>query len=118
MLHVIKCTKEFALEDSQIDDIMADGLEFGIGHWCGSVEVIGDYLGEYASDQISRGGELLLRDLEDYNNTNTLNLEKFLEGFKVAVENNYFSGDLDSDYDAEVADVIVQCAVFGDIVFG
>ncbi len=41
-----------------IDDIMATALEGGITYWCDDAEVVGDYLGEYASEQISRGGTL------------------------------------------------------------
>ena len=43
---------------------MATALDGGITYWCNKAEVIGGYLGEYASDQISRGGKLKLYDYE------------------------------------------------------
>ena len=46
------------LTQQDIDDIMVSALEGGVNYWCRSVVVEGDYLGEYASDQISRGGQL------------------------------------------------------------
>lgn len=114
----IDCTVKHTITTKDIDDIMADALEGGITSWCGRAEVVGDYLGECASDQISRGGELILHDLEDYNDTHKLNLAGFLSGYKQAIEEGYFSGDLDDDYDAGIADIIVQLAIFGEVVYG
>lgn len=51
------------VKQQDIDDIMAAALEGGINYWCYKAEVIGDYLGEYASDQISRGGKLKLYEM-------------------------------------------------------
>ena len=52
------------LSQQDIDDIMVVALEGGINYWCREAEVVGEYLGEYASDQISRGGSLILHDAE------------------------------------------------------
>lgn len=41
-----------------VDDIMVSALEGGICYWCDRVTVEGQYLGKYASEQISRGGTL------------------------------------------------------------
>lgn len=114
----IKCNTTFKLTDEDIDDIMSDALDSGIGYWCGRAKVNGEYLGEYASDQISRGGTLTLYDLEDDEESWVLDLDKFLAGYKMAIEQGYFSGDLDDDYDAGTADVIVQLALFGEVVYG
>ena len=46
------------LTQQDVDDIMVSALEGGICYWCRRVVVQGKYLGEYASDQISRGGQL------------------------------------------------------------
>lgn len=48
------------LTQQDIDDIMASALDGGICYWCRMAEVVGEYLGEYASDQISLGGSLIL----------------------------------------------------------
>ena len=48
---------DVTINQRDIDDIMSIALEGGITYWCSYVEVVGgEYLGEYASDQISRGG--------------------------------------------------------------
>ena len=52
----IRPENEVKISQQDIDDIMVCALEGGISYWCCEAEVIGEYLGEYASDQISRGG--------------------------------------------------------------
>ena len=111
-----------SLTQQDIDDIMATALEGGINYWCRKAEVVGEYLGEYASEQISRGGSLTLYDAESSDKWE-LTLEKFLNGVKlyfeqgchVQVEDNAIDA---CDIDASDADCIVQFAVFGEVVFG
>ena len=113
---------EVNLTQQDVDDIMVAALEGGINYWCREAEVVGEYLGEYASDQISRGGSLILHDSESSDKWE-LTLEKFLNGVKlyfeqgchVQVEDNAIEiGDID----AGDADCIVQFALFGEEVFG
>lgn len=108
--------------DKDIDDIMCGALEGGITYWCSRAEVVGEYLGEYASEQISKGGELRLYDCES-DEVYTLTLDKFLRGLATyissccgfVVEN----GCLDPGaIDAEGTDCIVQYALFGDVIYG
>lgn len=121
----IEINKKYTVTPQDIDDIMVTALEGGINYWCRKAEVVGEYLGEYASDQISRGGSLILYDAESSDHWE-LNLEKLLNGIQKAIEDNWFSdydwyvdGELDCcQIDAEVADTIVQLALFDDVVFG
>ena len=118
------------LTQQDVDDIMVSALEGGINYWCRCVVVQGKYLGEYASDQISRGGQLavwLEEPFEDDKTCYMLDLNKFLAGFKQWLENCYANCDVvDStdgsvdcgQIDAACADEIVQHALFGDLVFG
>ncbi len=117
---------EANLTQQDIDDIMVGALEGGITYWCSSAEVVGgEYLGEYASDQISRGGSLMLYDAESSDKWE-LTLEKFLNGVKLWLQNGddrYHAlqkdGTLDTgEIDGEMADLIVQYALFGELVFG
>jgi len=113
---------EVNLTQQDIDDIMVAALEGGINYWCREAEVVGKYLGEYASDQISRGGTLILHDVYSSDKWE-LTLEKFLNGVKlyfeqgchVLVEDNAIDT---GDIDANDADCIVQFALFGRVVFG
>ena len=109
------------LAQQDIDDIMVTALEGGIAHWCCHAETVGNRLGEYASDQISRGGSLVLYDAESSDKWE-LTLEKFLNGVKLYLEegchvqvedNRIDTGDID----ANDADCIIQFALFGEAVF-
>lgn len=121
----VKVEKTIKVTQEDIDDIMASALEGGISYWCRKAEIVGDYLGEYASDQISRGGSLMLYDAES-NDKWELNLEKFLHGIEKAYDGNWFMdyGWCDGSVidacqvDGEVADTIVQFALFDELVFG
>lgn len=123
--YFVTVEKKINVTQQDIDDIMATALEGGITYWCNKATVVGDYLGEYASEQISRGGTLILHDAEeDYEYV--LNIDNFLEGLQQAIEDHWFEdyewyigNELDTcNVDAEVADVIIQLALFGDIIYG
>lgn len=121
----ITVTHNVNITQEDIDDIMCVALEGGITYWCHKAKVVSDYLGEYASEQISRGGALKLYDRES-GEVYELTLEKLLNGIKLAIQNNYYAGygwyygnQLDTcQVDAIVADVIVQLALFNEIIYG
>lgn len=107
----------------------------GICYWCRRAEVKGKYLGEFASEQISRGGVLVLHDSVD-GKKRELNKEKLLSGVKQYLENEdkpynilvdaedsvgCSKGVYELDccmVDATVADMIIQYAIFDDIIYG
>ena len=121
----ITVIKEFEITQEDIDDIMCSALEGGINYWCNRAKVIGKYLGEYASEQISRGGSLVLYDAED-DKRYMLNIHNLLNGIKKAIAENYYSeyewvvgNKIDTcQVDACVADVIIQLALFDDVIYG
>lgn len=119
----IEINKKYIVTSEDIDDIMCAALEGGINYWCRKAEVVGEYLGDYASEQISRGGTLILYDAESSDKWE-LNIEKLLFGIEKAIEEWYEyewfeDGRLEtSQIDAEIADGIVQLALFDEIVFG
>lgn len=124
---VLKLELEVVVAQDDIDDIMAGALEGGINYWCGEAEVVGNYLGEYASEQISRGGQLILHDIEE-DETYTLDREKFIKGLKMYFEKPHpydILEEIDNklvidccNADATVCDMIIQYALFDDIIFG
>lgn len=115
------------LTQEDVDDIMSAALDGGITYWCYRAEVLGDYLGDFASEQISRGGKLKLYGDEEVNGETKwwLDIEKFVQGFRLWLENG---GDtygavskLGVDtckIDGEAADAILQYALMGEIIFG
>ena len=122
----IKVTMEIEVTGQDIDDMMVTALEGGITYWCGKAEVVGgEYLGEYASDQISRGGKLKLYDIES-DDVWELDKEKFLKGLTLWIQNSSNmmyavddDGRIDAgNIDAGDIDEIIQIAVMGEVVFG
>ena len=128
-----KFTDEFTVEfkmdllvtGQDIEDIMCTALDGGITHWCSSVEVIESACIGYASEQLRYDGKLKLFDAES-DDTWVLTRDMLLNGIKLWAE---FGGDpcgaicgngtLDtSEIDANIADMIVQYALFGEVVFG
>jgi hypothetical protein len=90
----------------EIDDIMDSAMR-GISYWAGSADVVGDYLGKYASEQISRGGRIKIYDAES-EKTYVLTRGKFLKGMGL------FTGNTEpTEIDDPAADSIIQLALFG-----
>ena len=120
----IKAQVHIHITGQTIDDIMCTALEGGITGWCDCAEVVGGkYLGEYAHEQISRGGSLMLYDAESTDKWE-LDREKFLRGLRLWIEDGdgicaLNEGEVDAAFvDAEAADLIIQYALFGEPVFG
>ena len=123
----VRVVLQIVVTREDIDDIMVSALEGGITYWCDKVKVDGCSLGEYASEQISRGGTLILHDMEEDRNE-LLTKEKLLQGIKMYAEQpkhgdifEVIDHELHIDsgmVDAEVADVIIQYAIFSEIFYG
>ena len=121
----VKVEIRVELTQENIDDIMVTALEGGITYWCSEASPeCGELLKEYPSEQISRGGALLLYDFEE-EAYRRLDLEKFLKGFKLWVDNagdEYGAiedGKVDCcNIDADCADAIIQYALFGEVIYG
>lgn len=130
----IKVEMNVRITQEDIDDIMCTALEGGINYWCRKAEVVGEYLGEYGSEQISRGGTLKLHDSEE-DAVYELDKEKLLDGIKMYLEDpekpydilesasdsvGCSKGEFILDccmVDAAVADMIIQYALFRTIVY-
>lgn len=124
-------TIKFTYTNQDIDDIVCAALEGGINYWCDEAKVEGEYLGEYASDQISRGGRLILHLMEpedDDKDTVILDRDNLLAGIRKYVECPSSPYDIllegnegwelnTCQVDGMVADQIVQYAVFGKQVY-
>jgi len=122
----IKGDINVTLTEKDVDDIMCAALEGGVNYWCGAAEVVEEKrCADWGHEQIARGGALILHDAESGDEWE-LDLEKFLNGVKIWLQNgdDYYSalrddGTLDtSEIDSEMADLIVQYALFGKIIFG
>lgn len=123
--YVLPVERAWYITNDDIDDICCGALEGGINYWCSACVVDGDYLGEFASDQISRGGTFKLFDTEE-DKWYRLDKDHLLWGISRAIRDGYIkqalvprNGTIDTGMcDAIVCDIIFQYALFGDIVYG
>lgn len=121
----VEVKQSIVVTEEDIDDIMCAALEGGITYWCCKAEVVGEYLGEWGHEQIARGGTLKLHDREE-DEVYELTREKLLNGIKLAYDYDCYHDyewcdghSLDCcQIDADVADCIVQYALFGDVIYG
>lgn len=108
-----------------IDDIMASALNSGISYWADAADVDEEHrVADWGHEQIARGGFLRIHDTEE-NKWHELTLEKFLNGFKLWVEQGRdWYGAVQGkkvdccNIDGVCADSIVQLALFGEVIYG
>lgn len=119
-------TPTIIVTNSDIDDIMTTALEGGINYWADQAETVGTLREEdkdlYISETISRGYTVEIHDAEE-GEIYQLDLEKLLNGITYGVQNGFVEinngGTIDTgDIDAIAADVIIQAALFGDVIYG
>lgn len=131
----IKINLPVLITTEDIDDIMVGAMEGGITYWCSRADVEGEYLGEYASEQISRGGTLRFYPDEPISDDDpeyfTLDYHNLIDGIAMwldslapetygrvieANDNNSFHLSM-GNIDALDCDSIIQYALFGEEVF-
>lgn len=115
----LRVTISLKVTDEDVDDIMVTALEGGITHWCYQAEPVGEYLGDYVSSQLAKGGSITLHT-ED--GKYVLTREDLLNGLARRIQESpkiIEDGGIDTGYiDADEADRIIQYAVFGKLVYG
>ena len=131
----IKAEISVRISTEDIDDIVTTALEGGICYWCKRAEVKGKYLGEFASEQISRGGILVLhhsvagKNRERSKQKLRSGVKQYLEDenkpYNILVDATDSVGCSKGVYeldccmvDAIVADMIIQYATFDDVIYG
>lgn len=105
------------LTDEEVNDILDAALYSGISYWASDLEKVKDSKEpkhiEYLSEALTNGWALKLKDTEE-DMTYKLTKQKFLSGIGQAVREGYAKLD---DIDAPAADCIVQCALFGKVMY-
>lgn len=121
-------TKTFTFYDEDLLDVISSAI-YDIGYWScidndtevwhkTSDSMDDDHTFEDVFFQILKNGHAVeLIDVEDVDEVWELTLDKLIRGMQMAVEQNYWDGDIDS-LDGEAGDIIFQFALFDEIVFG
>lgn len=90
----------------------------GSSYWC---KWSGDLGYESTVHEIlEKKVELKLEDFEDEKARYTLTLAKIKKGLTVMAKKypKHFASILKEDTDSETADVLLQCALFGEVIYG
>ena len=113
----VKKVMDISAED--IEDVLVGAFEGGSNYWLSKVRVKDDDYkgGEYASDVVGLGGELILTTMEG--EKHTLTQDMMIKGFQKYLDNGgmYFPFD-SGQADAWTYDTILQNALFGEQVYG
>lgn len=122
-------TKTFEYSESDLNDVISSAV-YDIGYWScidndteAWHEAHKELEGEDACFEdvflhILKSSKVVeLFDVEDNEDVWGLTMEKLLHGMQMAVEQNYWDGDIDN-LDGSIGDVIFQFALFDEIVFG
>lgn len=121
-------TTEFKFTDQDLIDIISSAV-YDIGYWgCidNDTNEWWDARAELPKDStfedlmyyiLKKGDKIIIIDAEDDEESWDLTLNKLLNGIKLAIEKKYWNGDIDT-IDGEVGDIVFQCALFNEIVYG
>ena len=66
---------------------------------------------------LKSGKSVHILDVEDYDQVWNITLQKLIDGIRMAIENHYWDGDMDT-IDGMVGDIIFQYALFEEIIYG
>lgn len=116
------------MNNEQLEDLMVTVIEGGSTYWFEMRENMIDSIMEESQNlplsvatarYLLNGQEVFVVDLEDESNLGSLTLEKINKAmtspnmpWQTLKEWN------DGDWDAETTDVIIQIAIFGEVVYG
>lgn len=116
------------ITEEEIENLVIDGLETGIGYWAmlhNNTEEFEKYYNttdlataEIVAKIILAGGSVKITDNEeDVEPMFDLTLERLLVGIQKNAEERPWDCDLEN-YDATTCDCIIQYAIFDEVVFG
>ena len=118
----------FSYSDADLLDIISSGV-YDIGYWSvidNDSNEWWDARSEMPKDStfedlmyhiLKKGERIIIFDAEDEDGIWHLTLDGLLNGIKLAIQNGYWDGDIDT-IDGEIGDIIFQYALFNEIVFG
>ncbi|SRR6266496_1782155 len=123
------------LTTEQLSDVLCSALEGGSNYWYHIEEFVEPTLWEFDSEPrrehghlhwaqdypLNPGGALLIRDSEDSDHgTMRLDLEAIQKGLTILAKKypRHLADILTENADADTGDALLQCCLFGDVVYG
>jgi len=113
-------TREEVVTDEMIDDLLSAAFEGGSNYWAACTCVVGDWPkgAEFGSEVVTRGGNLAVREAAD-GIWHPITREAMESGIRQAADLwGKTVAELYEDHDADAADVALQLAIFGEVIYG
>ena len=112
---------DFPITVELVDEVLSCAFEGGINYWVTGMVGVEKFAegATYASECVSRGKSVVIPfDKDDFANppSNVLTVTKMVKGIQLYLNENPWS-DLE-DIDADIADRIVQYALFDEVIYG
>lgn len=112
----------FEITEEFVSDVLCTAFEGGSVYWISSMSNLSpEPKSQYFSESVAKGDTIEIIDNEDHK-VYKLDFNTFAEGYKRYVDYCLKNGrevySDPCDIDAEVADIILQFALFNEIIFG
>jgi hypothetical protein len=120
--------------DDLLYDVLITAFEGGSNHWIRVIDYVeppgscfrqknhpdGEEIQKYASYPLTEGGAVLIWSDDEPHNKRILDREAVRRGVNIMKTKylRHYTEMVEENFDADTADVLVQCAVLGDIVYG
>lgn len=115
------------VSDEQLKNLLCSALEGGSNYWIGKVKYVygpgfekRDMGVRYLELPFHEGSGIEITDDFDDHETKLLTRDALRKGLNVVFEkyDHHFKNIISEQDDAETGDVVLQCALFGDIIYG
>ena len=109
--------KPIEVTDDHLDSILVGAFEGGSNYWIEGIKVAkDDYKGKkYASECVAAGGELWI--YTDGDGKHLLTKNSLINGLQMYLDENKYQNWPDGG-DSQTSDLILQYALFGEVVYG
>lgn len=123
-MKAFKVKTEAQIDPSMIENLITNALEGGSNYWYTIERRIGPKVGTYAYEQVMEGGGFIVSDSEEAGDAEKkvgrLTRRTCVKAMRLMAKHHphHLSNLIHENDDAETADVFLQLAVLGEVVYG
>lgn len=124
---MFKTTVTRTITDEQVKDALISAIEYGSGYWMMITETVcPDEDHTLETIPLLEGGAWLVQDREENGKRELdepvrVDAEAIGKGLQIMADKypkTFADQFMDGDFDADTADVFMQCVVFGKVIYG
>lgn len=86
-------------------------------YWIDDIDIVGEERGEYYSEHLANGGAIKIHDLEE-DKWHTVTNEQFVAAIGKYIQALYVDETLSGYLDDATAEMVLQIACFGEVIYG